>query len=252
MLQRLLFAVVLMIPVVSVDADVSYSSIGAQHSENFNGLLASGAGIAWADDTTIPGWFSNRVLYTASNGSLTTGSLYSYGSLLDTDRALGSLASGSTGTILTGIRFTNNTGTTLKQFTVTYDGEQWRNSGNTTPHSLTFAYLAGAGVNLTASGYTGVSPLDFTGPIATSTAGALDGNNPLNRSANISFTVTNITWLPGQQMMLRWSELDHTGTDHGLAIDNFRFTANVPEPSAALFGLIAGVGFIGTFRRRRG
>ncbi len=251
MLKWFLIAVAIMLPTSLSFADISYSSIGAQHSENFDGLSSSGTGNTWTNDSTISGWFSNRTTYNASTGSSATGALYSYGNaLVPSDRALGSLASGGTGTILTGIRFTNSTGTTLKQFTVTYDGEQWRNGGNTTPHSLTFDYLAGAGVNLGSAGYTGVSQLNFTGPIATASAGALDGNLVANRTSNITFTVTNITWLPGEQLVLRWTEIDHAGSDHGLAVDNFRFIANVPEPSSlTLIGLI-GLNLVGCIRRR--
>lgn len=114
---------------------------------------------------------------------------------------------------------------------VTYDGEQWRNGGNTSPHSLTFDYRVGPSVALTDPGYTAESSLDFTGPIATATAAALDGNNPANRVAGIFAKVKVGSWAPAEQLMLRWSDINDTGNDHGLAIDNFSFSA-IPEPSS--------------------
>ena len=61
--------------------------------------------------------------------------------LVQTDRALGSLASVSSGTIAYGIRMTNtNPYATIHSLTVTYTGEQWR-AANTRldgPHRAQF------------------------------------------------------------------------------------------------------------------
>src|SRR5262249_24802343 len=107
-------------------------------------------------------------------------------------------------------------------------GEQWRNGGNATPHVLTFQYqVADAGVitgaNAPTTGWTTIDPLSFTGPIVTATAGALDGNAPQNRlaiSATLPVTVNN-----GQEIWVRWEDPDNSGSDHGLAIDDFSVTA---------------------------
>ena len=252
MIKSLLtLTILLVLPATSALADISYTSAGSSYGQNFNSLsTTTGTNITWTNDSTIAGWFSNRTTYRASTGSDTTGSLYSNGSAAASDRALGSIASGGTGTIQNGVRFTNNTGITLTQFTVTYDGEQWRNGGNTTQHSLTFDYVTGAGVTLSSGGYSGVSQLNFNGPIATATAAALDGNAAANRVAGITFNVKDITWLPGQQIMLRWTDLNDTGNDHGLAVDNFNFVA-VPEPSSMMVVSLVGLAIAGRFRRGR-
>ncbi len=231
-----------------VEASLIYN--GGGYLQDFNTLTTSSS--TWADDSTLDGWYSNRntLSYSASTGSATTGSLYSFGAASAVDRALGSIASNSTDTILYGLRLQNNTASTYNEFTVTYDGEQWRNSGNTTNHTLNFGYQIGSGLTIDGGGYTGVSSLDFTGPIATTSQGALDGNAAANRVAGISFTVTGINWAPGQELFLRWSDPNDGGSDHGLGIDNFSFLADaIPEPAtAAWFGLIL-VG--GAFIRRR-
>ena len=106
-----------------------------------------------------------------------------------TDRALGSVASSGTLTVFQAARLTNNTGATITSLDITYVGEQWRNGGNATAHTLAFQYqVANAGVvtgaNAPTTGWTTFSRVSFTGPIATATAATLDGNAAANRIAN--------------------------------------------------------------------
>ncbi len=200
-------------------------SLAAPYAQNFDMLATSGTTNPWADDTTIGGWYSTRTVYIGSNGSLTNGGLYSFGATGASERALGSIASGSTDTIRYGARFTNDTGSTITAISVAYTGEQWRNGGNTTQHTLTFDYQVGASVtSLTTGTWTSVAALDFTGPIATSTAGALDGNDSANRVA-ISHTFA-VSIAPGHEVMLRWGDPNDVGNDHGLAIDDLTVTAS--------------------------
>jgi hypothetical protein len=126
----------------------------------------------------------------------------------------------------------NDTGQTLGAFRVTYDGEQWRQASNSAAaqQKLDFAYLVGNDPTLTSVGFVEVNDLDFTGPIPASTvsAMALNGNADENRVAGITQLVTGITWPPGQQLLLRWTELnDGNGNDNGHAVDNFSFFAEV-------------------------
>jgi hypothetical protein len=126
----------------------------------------------------------------------------------------------------------NDTGQTLGAIRVTYDGEQWRQAVNSTgaQQKLDFAYLIGSDPTLTSVGFIEVNDLDFTGPIPASTdsAMALNGNADENRVAGITQLVTGITWPPGQQLLLRWTELnDGNGNDNGHAVDNFSFFAEV-------------------------
>jgi endonuclease G len=214
----------------------SLTALGVPLTENFDTLASTGTGIAWTDNSTIPGWYSTRATYNSGAGSSTTGALYSFGVAGTnpvTDRALGSVASGTTTTVYQAARLTNNTGTTITSLDISYFGEQWRNGGNTTPHTLTFQYqVANAsvvvGANNPATGWTTFAPLSFTGPIATATAAALDGNAPANRIA-LSATLT-VTVNAGQEIWVRWQDPDDSGSDHGLAIDDFSVTANGIPP----------------------
>jgi hypothetical protein len=211
-------------------------SLAAPYAQNFDTLASSGTANPWADDSTIAGWYSTRTTYIASNGASNTGALYSFGATGNAERALGSVASGGTDTVRFGARFTNDTATTIVSVSVAYTGEQWRNGGNTTQHALSFDYQVGASVtSLTSGTWTPVTALDFTGPIATSTAGALDGNASANRVA-ISHTFA-VSIAPGHEIMLRWSDPNDAGNDHGLAIDDLTVTASaatVDDPPAVV------------------
>ena len=209
----------------------SVTALDVALTENFDALASTGTGIAWIDDSTSPGWWSSRVNYSSGTGSSNTGALYSFGVAGTnpvTDRALGSVASGGTGTVFQATRLMNNTGATIGSLDVSYVGEQWRNGGNAAAHTLTFQYqVATAGVitgaNAPATGWTTLPALSFTSPVVGTTAAALDGNAAPNRTV-ISATLA-VTVLNGQEIWLRWQDPDDSGSDHGLAIDDFSVTA---------------------------
>ena len=201
-----------------LNAQISITSTSFTYSQNFDGLANSGAAVTWTDNTTLPSWYSNRVTYVPGIGSSATGALYSFGLTSATDRALGSVASGTTNTVYYGVRFVNNIGSTLTQIRVNYIGEQWRSADNTTQQKLDFQYRIG-GTDLLSGTWIDVNTLDFVGPIANATASALNGNalgNYVEYQAAISLSVAN-----GEEIWFRWSDANDIGTDHGLAIDNF-------------------------------
>lgn len=212
----------------------SITSLDAPLTENFDSLASAGTNIVWTDNTTIPGWYATRTTYNSGTGSSNAGALYSFGvagTNPASDRALGSIGSGSTGTIFFAARFVNNTGQTITSLDVSYTGEQWRNGGNASQaaQSLTFQYQAAnagviTGANAPTTGWTTVSNLNFTSPITTPTAGALDGNAPANRTPKSSTIAVTVN--PGQEVWLRWQDIDDTGNDHGLAIDDVSVTAH--------------------------
>jgi CSLREA domain-containing protein len=194
---------------------VSLTAAGTAYTQDFNSLATSGSGNTWTDDSTIPGWYSNRATYNANAGTDTAGDVYSYGSAASSERALGALSSGSVSPIL-GLRMTNNTGATISSLSVSFTGEQWRQTANA--QTLTFEYQVGA-TSITTGTWSSVSALNFAA-IKTGSAGSLDGNNAANRtskSAKVSASVTN-----GQEIWFRWSKSGSTSP--GLAIDDFSVT----------------------------
>ena len=224
----------------------SITTLGVPLTENFDTLESAGTTHSVGRQLTIPGWWSTRTVYNAATGSSNAGALYSFGVAGTnpvTERALGSIGSGTTGTVFHAARLTNNTGGTITSLDISYVGEQWRNGGNATAHTLTFQYQVAAtggiaGANTPATGWTAVPALSFTGPITGLTAAALDGNTPANRiaiSATLAVNVAN-----GQEVWIRWLDPDDSGADHGLAVDDFSVTAaGSPGDSAPGVGATA-------------
>jgi len=225
----------------SAAAQVSLTAIGTPVTQNFDTLATSGTANAWADNTTLPGWYAqftavttNPTTYRAESGAGNTGAIYSYGVAgvnALTERAFGSVASATPGAIYYGVRLVNNTGVTINSFKISYNGEQWRNGGNLTAQKIDFQYqVASAGTitdaNTPTTNWLDYDPLDFTGPIATATAGALDGNAAANRTS-LSAILT-VTVSAGQEIWLRWKDSDDAGSDHGLAIDDVSITPQGP------------------------
>lgn len=213
-------------------AQVALTALDQAYTQSFDTLPASGSA-AWVNDSTVPGWYHARTgsgaTIVADTGGSNAGNLYSYGASGGADRALGSIGSGNAaiGSLFWGVRLQNATGTTITALDVAYTGEQWRNGGATgsaATQTIAFSYLIGVPtVTGTLAEFqqpgVAVPALDFTGPVTTGSAAALNGNLAANRTDR-SFTITGISLPPGGEIMLRWSDPDHTGADHGLAIDD--------------------------------
>ena len=212
---------------------------GAGHyRQNFDALPAAGTS-NWTDDSTLSGWFAQRAVTTStttiisSNGGSSTGGLYSFGTTGSTDRALGSIGSGGVGSLAWGVAFRNDTAGLLSFTSLSFIGEQWRSGGTTSaPQTVSFSYQTGSGAaDLTAgsdSAWTSLSSLNVTSPINNAASGALDGNDPANRLSVSSGL--DLLLAPGAWITFRWHDINHTGTDHGLAIDDFRLDWSVEPP----------------------
>lgn len=237
---------------------VTYDSAGSTYTQNFDSLATSGSNTPWDNNTTLPGWFLFRqpapgtaiTSYNAGTGSLTTGSFYSFGLSGSSERALGAVGSGGSywGSPATGavagwmaVGLQNNTGATLTSFSVSYDGEQWRNSGNTNAQTMRFEYGFGTAFTSVPSWLAPGGNFDWDSPVTSGSAGAIDGNT-VGQVAGRGGTISGQTWAPGETLWLRWVEVNDAGDDHGMAIDNFTFTAVVPEPG--LTGLAIGAGLL--------
>ncbi|MBN8505071.1 MAG: PEP-CTERM sorting domain-containing protein [Burkholderiales bacterium] len=241
-------------------AVVVLGSPASTYGATFDNLTTTG----WNNDSTIPGWelYRNPAgavfagasavagLAAVNHGTGTAGGVYSYGASGGADRALGSLGSGnatSGGNFWYLLGLSNGSNVAFDSFTLRYDGEQWRNGGNTAAHSLVLEYgfgaTAAAVTTWTATGF------NFTGPVATGTAGAIDGNTT-GLVASIGGTIA-LDWQAGQTLWLRWFDANDTGNDHGLAIDNFSLSVTaVPEPGTYAL-MLAGLGAVGFLARRR-
>jgi len=252
---------VLMAVSVSVAAPVNYSTPGNVITENFDSLANAGTLIAWTNDSTLPAWslynsLGNAVAtYNSGNGGSNAGAFYSFGTVDTTERALGGTASGgayfgSPGSgALAGwitVAINNNTGGTLSDFTVGFDGEQWRNGGNTAAQTMVLEYGFGATFGTVGSWTAPGGNFDWSSVVNSSTAAAVDGN-AAGLVAGKGGTINNLTWNQGDTLWIRWIENNDIGNDHGMGIDNFSFSAT-PEPTS--LGLLA-FGAMVALRRRR-
>jgi hypothetical protein len=260
------FMKTLLLPFFFISSLTGYSAIsftGTILSENFDSLANTGSDITFTDDSTLPGWtaYSGDTLYTgtgpfaftlgstnpdanaydADAGGTGTGELYSYGSAGSTERAFGSVASGTPDDFFIAAHITNDTGNALSSLEISYRGEQWRRGNNATQRAetLLFFYRIGGSAFDATGTWVSHSALDFVSPnISATTASALDGNatgNFTNLNSSISVSVP-----AGSSIWLAWVDPDNSGTDHGMALDDFSFSATqVPEPSSAILGLLA-------------
>jgi predicted extracellular nuclease len=218
--------IAMLIPAASADTatPVSITTFGTAVTENFNTLASAGT------SSTTPTGFgfvealaNANTTYTAGTGSSNTGDTYSFGAASNPERALGGLQSGTLIPTI-GASFTNNTGGTITSLDISYTGEQWRLGTLARVDRLDFQISTDATL-LSNGTWTDVNTLDFTAPTTGPTIGALDGNAAANRTA-ISSTITGLSITNGATFFIRWNDLNATGADDGLAVDDFSLTAN--------------------------
>lgn len=231
---------------------IQLTAFGIPYDQNFNTLAMSGT------SSTLPnGWAMSTATYTADTGSSTTGGMKSYGSTGSSERALGSLASGTTGTLFYGAEFQNKTGGIIDSLDIIYTGEQWRRGANTPQRAETLFFEYSLNATSVIDGlatWTGVSTLDFTSPNATTTsASALNGNLGANKTAlgdtiNGSLMIAN-----NATFWIRYRDPDNSGNDHGLAVDDFSLTPQgiIPEPSSAILLAVGVMAFALAYWRKR-
>ena len=211
------------------------------YTQNFDTLVNSGT-----SGVTPDGWvFSEsgtaaNLTYAAGTGSSTTGNTYSFGS--SSDRAFGGLRTGSLIPTI-GASFQNGGSTSIQSLDFGYWGEQWRLGTASRTDRLDFQYSLNA-TTLTDGAWTDFDTLDFISPVIAGT-GALDGNAIANRTL-LTSTLTGLNLGVGADLWIRWTDLDASGSDDGLAIDDFSITAGfapaaVPEPGSLFFLTLTGI-----------
>ncbi|MCX7033297.1 MAG: endonuclease/exonuclease/phosphatase family protein, partial [Arenimonas sp.] len=200
---------------------------GGTYGQNFD-TLSNTAGST--TNSTLPlGWLINETgggardneQYAVDTGASNTGDTFSYGAAGSTERALGSVRSGTL--IATyGACFSNTTGSTLTTFDVSYTGEEWRLGTAARADRLDFQYSLDA-TSLTTGTWVDVDALDFSTPNTAGTTGAKDGNAAGFRTA-LANTISSVSIANGATFCLRWNDFDASGADDGLAIDDFSLT----------------------------
>lgn len=225
---------------------IPISAVNVEYKQDFNNLSAAANNTlvnfssSPEASTDIPlGWTiletgSNaNSTYRVSDGSSNSGDSFSFGTSGQSDRAIGTLLSGSLKAWI-GTSFTNNTGTTINTLKIKYTGEQWRRGASdaqrSTADELRFSYLTSGFTAYNAGTWTRVEALDFKSPIISGAARSLDGNNSDNRE-EFEVTIIGLNIQPNDQFWIRWEDIDVTSSDDGLGIDDFSVVANPVAPS---------------------
>jgi len=210
-------------------AQTPFNLTGATATQNFNaGSLDNGSGnmlntfpSGWGLEEAGSGSSANG-FYRAGTGSSGAGDARSFGAANSQERAFGSVGSGSVRPTL-GFGFTNNTSNTITQMNISYVGEQWR-TGDSLPlvDTLVFEYsLNATSIDDSAATWVSVNALHFYSPTPVH-QGSLDGNlaaNQTSLSSTITAQVANAS-----TVYFRWRDGDISGTEDGLAIDDFSMT----------------------------
>jgi hypothetical protein len=190
-------------------------------------------------DAALAGWYglasptaSVGARFGATDGDQTTGGILSFGDANNANRALGLLATSSTGYTAFGAKLFNLTTGTLNYLTLSFTGEVWRQSN--VPKTLQFYYfLDPTGTNTFSTTATAtLSALNVSFPTVSADSGgaAVDGTLSANQ---LVLGVTNeliVPWPSGAALWLVWEMADATGKAQGLAIDNLTFSAVAQIP----------------------
>ncbi len=196
-------------------------SLDRAYLQDFDTLAAAGS-----SGQTPPGWLflesgvNADAAYSAGDGSNNSGDTYSYGAPGSSDRALGTLRSGSLVSTV-GACFVNRTGRPITRFAIAYTGRQFRLGGLNRRDSLDFQYRVDASSLDQPGAWTASPDLSFTAPLQGPATGAVSARS--ERSASLSAAVPY-----GSTLWIRWLDFDATGADDGLAIDDFTLTPSAP------------------------
>jgi hypothetical protein len=213
-------------------AQVIITSTTTAYTQNFNSLKAT----AGTSKTLPTGWkfletgVNANTSYTTDAGSSTTGDTYSYGTGITTERAFGTLRSGSLISSI-GVQVKNSTGQTITSLTISYTGEQWRCGAASRTDQLDFQYSLNA-TSLSTGTWVDNNVLDFISPNTTAT-GALDGNAAANKTVR-SAVISGLSIPNNAIFWLRLNDADASGADDGLAIDDFSIQLNSADVTPPL------------------
>ena len=80
---------------------------------------------------------------------------------------------------------------------------------------------------------------NWTSPVASSTAAAVNGNSVAGLVSNRGGSLQNLGWLANSNLWFRWIETNDAGSDHGLAIDDLSINLGASLPVVTISSLDA-------------
>lgn len=208
----------------NVSAQAGLTKSSPTYAQDFSSLGT--ATQLWTNNSTLANWYASSLVLNANgivsgDGSLNVGNLYNYGVGTGADRAIGSLASLSTGDTYFGVRLKNNDTRPITSITVAFTGEQWRDA-TTTVNTLIASYQVSstAFTDVISGTYTAASGWNFVSCQNTGT-----GNGSVQCSTAVSATI-EISVPAGDEIMIRWHDADDLNDDQGLSMDDLTITAS--------------------------
>ena len=216
---------------------ITISALNSPYTQNFDGMGATGTTFPtdWTGIRASGTGTANQTLTPViTDGSSNSGAVFNIGTAAATERALGSLASGSTVPAF-GATFRNTTGALISKISLAGVMEQWRSGtdANVT-ENLVFSYSLDA-TSLITGVWTSVPGLNLVEKLITSTTGAaVDGNSAANKTSILSDI--SLAWANNSNLWIKWSDANEAGSDGAYAIDDFSLTAT--ESSTAPILLI--------------
>ena len=252
----LVFALVLLgmpvgaAPALALDSPangtIQITTVGTPYTQDFGSLATTGTSnslpVGWALSESGSGT-ANDGRYTAGTGSSQTGDTYSFGTTSSSERAFGTLLSGSLTPII-GASFTNATGVAIPRIDISYTGEQWRTGAAGRTDRLDFQYSLDA-TSLTTGAWTHIDALDFSS-VAVTTVGAVNGNLAANRQTVAGSILASLA--PGATFWIRWTDFNPAGSDDGLAIDDLSLTLQVADTAPSVAATSPAAGAVGVAR----
>jgi hypothetical protein len=199
-----------------------------------DGGLGSPAMAGWfglADPTASVG-----VRFGASDGDQTTGGQISFGPENGSNRALGLLATSTTGYTAFGLRLINGTGQALNYINLQFTGEVWRQSN--LAKTLEFYYFIDpTATNSFSTSATAFLPaLEVNFPTVAADVGgeAVDGTATNNQTVLAVVNQPVAIWPSDAALWLVWEMASPAGKSQGLAIDNLSFSATAQANLSAV------------------
>jgi hypothetical protein len=196
------------------------------YAQDFNTLASTGS-----TSSMFPAnWSFSEIgananaIYSIGAGASNSGDTFSLGIVNNTDRALGSLLSGSLASKF-GCSFINNTGSVITELVITYKGETWRVGAANRSDRLDFQYSLDA-TSLNNGTWVDFDLLDY------SNVGQATGSGSELQFANISNTISSIGIANGATFFIRFVDFNATGSDDAMAIDDFSIYVNGGGPTS--------------------
>lgn len=220
-------------------AQMEITTVGEPVGIDFNvaGNPDCSADVTWTNNATIPHCYTDRTTYNYSDGCANHGGLHIAGTNGET--ALGGRSSNSMSSFRWGVRFKNGTGVALGGIHVQVRAEQWGQAVSNAQNVVQFAYRAGATAitDVVSGSYVNEPALNltnFTAPSGCSGSNSAINGNSTENSALLEACLP-VTLQAGDEIMLRWYDVNDPCNDHMLCIDDLVVTG-LPMPELTADG----------------